>query len=126
MIETYNSFLTIFIDIVEVILNSIAIFIVLKAVITGTVVQKRGHGSAKHVICKGISEALNYNLANEVLKIIILQDLKDLYRIGGILILKAMITGLFILELKQEKLQDDMHKEKTSNVHKQHNNTQQK
>lgn len=108
MIQAYSSFLTTFVRIVEILLNSIGLFIVLKAVIIGTVKQKKGQGSAKHVICKGISDALNYNLATEVMKIIISQDIKDLWLIGGILILKVMITGLFMLELKQEEMQEDI------------------
>lgn len=115
MIQTYNSFLSTFVSIVEIVLNSIGIIIVLKAVIIGTIRQRKGKGSAKHIICKGISNALNYNLATEVMKIIISQGVKDLWFIGGILILKVMITVLFMLELKQDEMQEKAIKKHNDN-----------
>lgn len=110
MLSKYMEILNILVSFVEVILNTIAIIIVMRAVILGIRNEYKGVGKAKHIICKGISDALNFNLATEVLKIIVGRELKDLVVIGGLLILKAMITGLFMLEIKQDEMRDKLDK----------------
>lgn len=107
MLNNYATFLNTLVSCVEVVLNTIAIIIVLYSVVIGFIKQYKGISTAKHVVCKGISDALNYNLATEVLKIIVSRELKDLAVIAGILILKIMITALFILEIKQDEMRDD-------------------
>lgn len=107
MLNNYAAFLNTLVSCVEVVLNTIAIIIVLYSVVIGFIKQYKGISTAKHVVCKGISDALNYNLATEVLKIIVSRELKDLAVIAGILILKIMITALFILEIKQDEMRDD-------------------
>lgn len=106
MIDLYNVYLNNFVNIVEMVLNTIAIFTVLKSVVIGLTKQLLNKGSAKHTICKGISNALNYNLATEVMKIVVVRDVKDLFIIAALLILKAMITALFMLEIKQDEMQE--------------------
>lgn len=107
MLNNYAAFLNTLVSCVEIVLNTIAIIIVLYSVVIGFIKQYKGISTAKHVVCKGISDALNYNLATEVLKIIVSRELKDLAVIAGILILKIMITALFILEIKQDEMRDD-------------------
>lgn len=105
MIENYWSFLQTVVSFAELVLNSMGIIIVLYSVVYGTIRHTCYKESAKHYICSGISHALNYNLATEVLKIITNRDSKELLLIAGIIILKFLITILFILELKEEELQ---------------------
>lgn len=108
MVEFCSKFLNGFVNYAEIILNFFAVFTVVRAVILGLIKQKSKKGIAKHIICKGISEALNYNLATEVMKIIAGREIKELGLIGGLLILKAMITGLFILEIKQDEMREGL------------------
>lgn len=103
--DNFKVILNDIVGIVEIILNFVGVAIIIYSVIKGSIVAMRGEASAKHYICAGISKALNYNLATETLKIVVGRELKDLYVIGGILILKAMITALFMLEMKQDEMQ---------------------
>lgn len=103
--ENFKAVLNNIVGLVEIILNFVGVAIIIYSVIKGSIVAMRGEASAKHYICAGISKALNYNLATETLKIIMGRELKDLFVIGGILILKAMITALFILEMRQDEMQ---------------------
>lgn len=103
--DNFKTVLNNIVGIVEIILNFVGVAIIIYSVIKGSIVAMRGEASAKHYICAGISKALNYNLATETLKIIMGRELKDLFVIGGILILKAMITALFMLEMRQDEMQ---------------------
>lgn len=103
--EKYAMFLSNIVEVMEIILNTIGVFIIIYSVLYGTFMQLKHQESARHHICAGISHALNYNLATEVLKIITNREWKDLLIIGGIFILKFMVTLLFMLELKQEEQQ---------------------
>lgn len=103
--EKYSIFLSNIVEVIEIILNTIGVIIIIYSVVYGTVMQLKHKESARHHICAGISHALNYNLATEVLKIITNREWQDLLIIGGIFILKFMVTLLFMLELKQEEQQ---------------------
>lgn len=94
-----------FVSIVEVILNTVAVIIIFKGVVTALYTRIITKSIDRHLICKSISAGLNYNLATETLKIIVGPDLNDMLIIGAILILKLLITILFLLEIKQDEMQ---------------------
>ena len=106
MFMFFKSILTHIVGACDIILMSISVGILIYYVIIAIYRHSRNEDSLKHVLCKGITVALNFNLVAETLKLVIGPNAETLIISGSIIGIKILITVLFILEIKQDELNE--------------------
>lgn len=89
-----------FSELFTLLLNAMSFIIVIIYTIKATIKYVNGIGGTRETIFSGISIALSYNLAGEVIKLIFGSSLIEFATIGAIILVKAGITLLMRLELK--------------------------
>lgn len=106
MFYFFKSILTHIVGACDIILMSISVAILIYHVVIAIYKHSRNEDSLKHILCKGITIALNFNLVAETLKLVIGPNAETLLISGSIIAIKILITFLFILEIKQDEMNE--------------------
>lgn len=79
----------------------------LKAVFTGR------HSNFKFELAQGLATGLEFKMAAEILKTVLVRDMQELIILGAVIILRALLSLLIHFEMKEE------HEHPLSTMHKQ-------
>ncbi len=58
-------------------------------------------------LAKGLAMGLEFKMAAEILRTVLIQDLDELYMLGAVILLRALLSILIHYELKQPKKKKD-------------------
>ncbi len=105
-----------FSELFTLLLNAMSFIIIIIYTIKATIKYVNGIGGTRETIFSGISIALSYNLAGEVIKLIFGRSLIEFATIGAIILVKAGITLLMRLELKDNLQKKENRINKVDNI----------
>lgn len=110
-------------EVLYFLVNIVCIVIMVKTLYKSVVYQFKGDSTdARKTLVKGINATLTFNLACEVLEIIVSRQIREVGFVGGILLLKLLIAFLLHCEDKWE-YERECHKmsESKENIKKRQN-----
>lgn len=94
------------------ILEIIGIIVVFRSGIHGLVQYFQNTFLKKHFnlqsnLAKGLAMGLEFKMAAEILKTVLIQDLHELYMLGAVILLRALLSLLIHFELKFSHKEDE-------------------
>ena len=69
-------------------------------------------------LAKGLATGLEFKMAAEILKTVLIQSLDELYILGAVILLRALLSILIHFELKEKPEKSKKDKNKPSNEEK--------
>ena len=65
-----------------------------------------GHLDLQFHLANGLATALEFKMAAEILKTVLIRDLKELLVLGAVILLRALLSVLIHFEMKHSKKED--------------------
>ncbi|MCQ2609621.1 MAG: DUF1622 domain-containing protein [Lachnospiraceae bacterium] len=117
MIDILFKYIKLAEEILYILVNVVCICIMAKTLYESVMLLVKDKGSeARKALVKGINITLSFNLACEVLDIIVSREIKEVTFVGGILLLKLLIAFLLHCEDKWEYEEENHKSIKKKNV----------
>lgn len=69
-------------------------------------------------LAKGLAMGLEFKMAAEILRTVLIQSLDELYMLGAVILLRALLSLLIHYEIKHPKKQKTANKENSTNTEK--------
>lgn len=61
------------------------------------------HLDLKFNLANGLATGLEFKMASEILKTVLVRDMEELYILGAVILLRALLSVLIHFEMKEEK-----------------------
>jgi len=89
----------------------IGIFVVVASVVFSFIkyiksITTHRHTNFKFELAEGLATALEFKMAAEILKTVLVRDLQELIILGAVILLRALLSLLIHVEMKGEKAEE--------------------
>ena len=111
LVEPLEVFLREFVELAMVVLEIIGSAVIVYTVLKDFISYLMKKPGVKLALAEGFSMGLSLMLGGEILKTVVCEELFDILMVGGIIVLRVVLTLLLHWESKQEK-EEEKEKEK--------------
>lgn len=113
----FNQILETYISYVVTLLEIMGILIILYAALKNfykyiKTINKPDENKIKIDFAKSIALSLEFKLASEILKTVIIKNMDDLYILGAVVVIRVILTFVIQWEIKEDKEISDNEREK--------------
>ena len=86
-----------------ILLELIGVLVLLAGALRATVNYIKGDPHTRVKLCRALAMALEFKLGGEILRTVVVSDLKEIALVGAIILLRAALTFLIHWEIKNEE-----------------------
>jgi uncharacterized membrane protein len=104
--EILESFLNTFVNLAMLLFEYIGVAVITYAGIRGMVNYIRRDPLTRLKLAQGLAMGLEFKLGSEILRTVIVRNLEEIYIVGAIIALRAILTLLIHWEIKNEQAEE--------------------
>lgn len=112
--EILESLLDIIVNLAMLLLEFIGVGVIVAAGIRGIINYVRGNPSTRLLLAQGLAMGLEFKLGSEILRTVVVRDLKEIAIVGSIIALRAVLTILIHWEIQNERNEELAAKEEAA------------